>query len=109
MSGFPVVLLQAIASPAWKAAEDFKAGMQRLVSGPGTSAGEVAAARAGIEALAAAPGRCPCGHRLDSDRACMNGRIYGPCDSPHCDGPCTDTYGHCDADICACPEEDEDD
>lgn len=25
--------------------------------------------------------RCPCGHALDSDRACLNGRIYGPCDA----------------------------
>lgn len=53
------------------------------------------------------PKRCPCGHDLDSDRVCLNGRIYGPCDSPHCDGPCTDTHGYCNADICACPEEDE--
>lgn len=45
---------------------------------------------------------CPCGHAMDSDLACLNGRIYGPCDSPHCDGPCTDTYGVCNADICLC-------
>lgn len=107
MSSFPVVLLQALASPAWKAAEDFEAGMQRLVSKLGPSAEEVAAARAGIEALAGAPARCPCGHRLDSDRACLNGRIYGPCGTPGCDGPCTDTHGYCNADICACPKEDE--
>lgn len=51
--------------------------------------------------------RCPCGHAVDSDLRCLNGRIYGPCDSPHCDGPCTDTYGRCDSDDCLCPEEDE--
>jgi hypothetical protein len=51
------------------------------------------------------PTRCPCGHSMDSDLRCLNGRIYGPCDSEHCDGPCTDTYGYCNADGCLCEEE----
>lgn len=108
MSRIPWVLLRAIASPEWKAAEDFKVAVGRLVSGSGPSTEEVAAARAGVKALAGAPARCPCGHALDSDLRCLNGRIYGPCGSEHCDGPCTDTYGYCNTDVCACPEEDDD-
>lgn len=49
--------------------------------------------------------RCPCGHALDSDLRCLNGRIYGPCESEHCDGPCTDTHGYCDSDNCLCEED----
>lgn len=49
--------------------------------------------------------RCPCGHAVDSGRACLNGRIYGPCESEHCDGPCTDTYGFCSSDGCLCEED----
>lgn len=53
-----------------------------------------------------APRRCPCGHDMDSDLRCLNGRIYGPCNSEHCDGPCTDTYGFCSSDGCLCEKGD---
>lgn len=51
------------------------------------------------------PQRCPCGHDVDSDLRCLNGRIYGPCASEHCDGPCTDTYGDCSSDGCLCQDD----
>jgi hypothetical protein len=50
---------------------------------------------------------CPCGHVV-GDLRCLNGRIYGPCDSPHCDGPCMDTYGVCQSADGCCDEEDDD-
>lgn len=85
---------------------NFLTEVTKLLTSRGASRPEIEAAKAGVLAMAGSQW-CPCGHALDSDRACLNGRIYGPCGSPHCDGPCTDTYGYCNADVCACPEEDE--
>lgn len=47
---------------------------------------------------------CPCGHPL-GDYMCLNGRIYGPCESEFCGGVCDDTFGTCTADDCACEED----
>lgn len=49
---------------------------------------------------------CPCGHWTGGDYMCLNGRIYGPCDSEFCGGVCDDTHGTCKADGCACEESD---
>jgi hypothetical protein len=51
------------------------------------------------------PKRCPCGHDVGSGLACLNGRVYGPCGSEHCDGPYMDTYGNCKAADGCCGEE----
>jgi hypothetical protein len=47
---------------------------------------------------------CPCGH-IVGDLRCLNGRVYGPCGSEHCDGPCMDTYGDCKALAGCCGED----
>lgn len=41
------------------------------------------------------PTRCPCGHPICDDYRCINGRIYGPCESEFCGGVCDDNYGRC--------------
>ncbi len=38
---------------------------------------------------------------MNDDYACLNGRIYGPCDSEFCNGVCDDTWGTCKGD-CRC-------
>lgn len=50
------------------------------------------------------PGRCACGHDNSGWYMCLNGRIYGPCESEFCDGVCDDTWGTCKGD-CKCERE----
>lgn len=51
-----------------------------------------------------APVHCPCGHPIGEDYLCIEGRIYGPCDSEFCGGIC-DYHGVCKVDGCACKED----
>jgi hypothetical protein len=50
---------------------------------------------------------CPCGHPGNGEWACLNGRIYGPCDAEACDGICIDVYGRCQS-LPGCCDEDDD-
>lgn len=53
-------------------------------------------------AAVARPTVCPCGHPVGDEYLCIEGRIYGPCDSEHCGGVCED-HGDCKGE-CACGE-----
>jgi len=51
-------------------------------------------------------GWCPCGHSINDDYRCIAGNIVGPCDDENCGGVC-EYHGTCQADDCACTEDED--
>jgi hypothetical protein len=50
--------------------------------------------------------RCGCGHTVSDDWLCVNGGLYGPCESEFCGGACV-WVGTCrENESCLCGEDD---